>query len=94
MIPFQVPAKPVKSVALQELLSHLQASHSTRDLDMFMSSHCIRLEDPEAISNNTHNTDPCPHQFAPDEVEAATAWTEIVHALEASMHVGKENKTR
>ena len=73
-------------------LTHTQASHATRDLDMFMSSHCIRLEDPDAGGGGSSDIsgagggDPCRHEFLPDEVEAATAWTEIVHALEASMH--------
>ena len=78
-----VPAYPIQSPALQEVAAQLHASYMSKNNDMFLSSHAIRLLDPET------------GESAPDamlgheEVAVHRDWTEI--RLQLDQHLSRSS---
>ena len=64
-----VPAYPVMSVELAELLAHLEGSYTSKNNDMFLSAECVRVRDFEATMRRY------------DEVTVSDDWASIVSSL-------------
>jgi hypothetical protein len=74
-----VPAFPVQSPALLEVIAKLQSSQLSRNNDMFMSSHAIRLIHPET-------GEPAPDAMQQyTEVQVHNDWTQI--RLQMDQHI-------
>jgi len=83
-----VPAYPIQSPELQEVAAHLHASYVSKNNDMFLSSHAIRLLNPD-----TGNPDP-DHMLAYDEVAVHRDWTEIRLQLDQHLSHNSGYKSR
>ena len=64
-----VPAYPVMSIELAELLAHLEGSYTSNNNDMFLSADCVRVRDMEATMRRY------------DEVTVSDDWASIVSSL-------------
>jgi hypothetical protein len=78
-----VPAYPIQSAALQEVAAQLQASFVSKNNDMFLSAHAVRLDDartgqPGAVAEE---------QLLHDEVRVHGDWTEI--RLQLDQHLSR-----
>jgi hypothetical protein len=65
-----VPAYPIMSVELAELVSQLECSHMSGNNDMFLSAECVRARDIEATMRRY------------DEVTVADDWAAIRSSLD------------
>jgi hypothetical protein len=68
-----VPAYPVMSVELAELVAQLECTHISGNNNMFLAAECINVRDLEAALNRY------------DEVTVADDWAAIRSSLDSSM---------
>jgi len=78
-----LPAYPIQSSALQEVAAQLHASFVSKNNDMFLSSHAIRLINPETGDNEPDN------MMIHDEVAVHKDWTEI--RLQLDQHLSRNS---
>ncbi len=78
-----VPAYPIQSPALQEVAAQLHASYVSKNNDMFLSSHAVRLLDPETGESAPDA------MLGHDEVAVHKDWTEI--RLQLDQHLSRSS---